>query len=94
MCLKHQSTLTMTQARLTQHNSFPGDQKHGPDIAGSKITADLEAGEGGWKAHAGSRDLGSHKQVCGENRAGILKFGLTETKDKPRVSLSLLENKR
>ena len=58
MCLKHQSTLTTTQARLVQHNSFPGDQKHGPDIAGSKIPAALEAGTSGWEEQAGSRRAG------------------------------------
>lgn len=43
MCLKHGSMLPMTQDRLVQHHSFPGDQKHSLDTAGSKITADLEA---------------------------------------------------
>lgn len=58
MCLKHQSTLTMTQDRLVQHHSFPGDQKHGPDISGSKIPAAPEAGESGWEEQTGSRRVG------------------------------------
>lgn len=58
MCLKHQSTLTMTQARLVQHNSFPGVQKHGPDTAGSKITEALEAEESRWEEQAESQRVG------------------------------------
>lgn len=41
------------------------------------------------------KELGRREKGCrGANQAAILKFGLTETEDKPRVSLSLLENKR
>lgn len=43
MCLKHENMLPMTQDRLVQNHSFPADQKHSLDTAGSKITAALEA---------------------------------------------------
>lgn len=54
MCLKHQSTFTVTQTGLMQHNNFSGDQKHDPDIASSQIPAALEAGESRWEEKAGS----------------------------------------
>lgn len=89
--------LPMTQDRLVQHHSFPGDQKHGPDTAGSKITAALEAEknrqeeysgtQGVWKAQRGLESRGAHQAM-------FLKFGCTETENIPRVSLSLLGNMR
>lgn len=44
----------MTQGRRVQHNSFPGDQKLSPGIAGSEFPAAPEAGDEGWEEQTGS----------------------------------------
>lgn len=60
----------MTQARLLQHHSFPGDQKHGPDIAGSKIPAALEVGESRWEEQTGSWRVGKAQTGLKRSKSG------------------------
>lgn len=84
----------MTQGRRVQQNSFPGYQKHSPGIAGSELPTAPEAGDERWEEQTGSWRGGKAQMGLQRGKSAFMKFGLTETEDKPRVSFSLLENKR
>lgn len=87
----------MTQDRLVQNHSFPADQKHSLDTAGSKITAALEAEKNRQEEYSGTQRVGKAQRGLesrGAHQAMFLKFGYTETENILRASLRLLGNMR
>lgn len=83
--LEHQSTLTMTQVRLVQHDGFPGDQKCSPDVAASKTAAALEAEESGWEEQAGSQSIG--KAQRGLQRKSVWDFEIWINRDRGQTKV-------